>query len=77
MSNNPKAVYELLVDHFGGQEKTASALGVSQPAVSSWVRGKAKMSVGVAIRVQRQTNGTFKAVDLCPAIKSDLEQLIA
>lgn len=69
--------YQQLVVHFGGQENTAQALGVKQPAVSCWVRGTKKMSELVAMRAQAETNGAFKAVDLCPSLKGCFEKLIA
>lgn len=77
MSKTPNEKYQQLVDHFGGQENTAQALLVRQPAVSGWVRGVKNMSERVAIRAQAETNGKFKAVDLCPSLKGSFEQLIA
>ena len=69
--------FEMLVAHFRGQENTAKALSVKQPAVSNWVRGTKKMSELVAIRAQVATNGKFKAVELCPTLKGSFEQLTA
>ena len=69
-------LFQLLVDHFGGQVKTAKALKVKQPAVSSWVCGTKKMSELVAIRAQAATNGKFKATDLCPSLKESFEQIV-
>lgn len=57
-----------LIDHFGDQMKTAKALGVSQSAVSQWLSGSSRMSALVAIRAERETDGIFKSVDLCPAL---------
>ncbi len=62
-------IYHKLIDHFGGQEKTALALGVTQPAVSGWATGIKKMSEKKALRAEKATEGEFKAVDLCPALK--------
>lgn len=60
-----------LVDHFEDQVKTAKALGVSQSAVSQWITGASRMSALVALRAEKQTDGKFKAVDLCPEICSE------
>lgn len=69
MSDAPKNIYQKLVKHFGGQESTAKALSVTQPAVSDWVRGVKKMSELVAIRAEKATKGEFKAAELCPSLK--------
>ncbi len=69
-------LFQRLVEHFGGQVKTAKALNVKQPAVSSWVCGTKNMSELVAIRAQVATNGKFKAIDLCPSLKGSFEQII-
>ena len=74
MSNNTNNIFQLLVTHFGGQENTAKALGVKQPAVSGWVRGSKRMSEIVAMRAQEATDGKFKAVELCPSL-NDFKQL--
>lgn len=60
-----------LVDHFEDQVKTAKALGVSQSAVSQWITGASRMSALVALRAEKQTDGKFKAADLCPEICSE------
>lgn len=59
----------LLISHFGGQKKTADALGVAQPTVSGWLTGAHGISPIVAMRAERKTEGKFKAVDLCPKLK--------
>ena len=61
--------YKNLVKHFGSQQKTADALGCSQPAVIKWLKGAALMSSAVANRAQKATNGEFKAIDLSPDIR--------
>lgn len=61
--------FKALVEHFGGQENTAKALQVKQPAVSGWVRGTKNMSELVAIRAEKVTAGKFKSADLCPSLK--------
>lgn len=64
-----QTLYQDLVKHFGGQEATAEALHVSQSNISGYVSGRWNMSEKVAIRAEKVTNGEFKAVDLCPALK--------
>lgn len=62
-------IYEKLVKHFGGQVKTAAALGVEQGTVSGWVRGKHGMSPVVALKAESAAGGLFKAADLCPSLR--------
>jgi DNA-binding transcriptional regulator YdaS (Cro superfamily) len=62
-------IFERLVKHFGTQDKTAISLGVKQGTVSGWIRGEHGMSAITAIRAEQVTNGAFRAVELCPALK--------
>lgn len=62
-------LYQELVEYFGGQEAAGDALKVSQSTISGYVNGRWNMSEKVAIRAERETKGTFKAVDLCPSLK--------
>lgn len=56
---------ERLVDYFGGQTKTALALGVSQAAVSYWVSGIYLMSAEKAFKAEELTGGEITARELC------------
>ena len=67
-------LYNRVVDHFGGQTPTAKALGIEQPSVNAWVKGKAKMSINSALKTEKETFGKFKAVDLSPAFRKINEQ---
>tara|TARA_R110000851_G_scaffold97963_2_gene212171 strand:- start:57529 stop:57744 length:216 start_codon:yes stop_codon:yes gene_type:complete len=60
------SIYKNLVNHFGGQVKTAEKLKVSQATVSGWVTGQHGMSAFTALRAEAATSGEFKAFDLCP-----------
>lgn len=62
-------IYQRLVEHFKTQTKTAEKLGVDQGTVSAWVHEKHGMSAVVALRAQAETDGAFKAIDLCPDLK--------
>ena len=64
-------VFQRLVDHFGGQIKTAKALQVNQGAVSNWVNDKHGMSPAVAIRTEKLTEGAFTRAQLCPSVFGD------
>ncbi|ANY87684.1 MULTISPECIES: transcriptional regulator [Pseudomonas] len=63
---------ERLVEFFGGQTKTALALGVSQAAVSYWVSGIHFMSAEKAFKAEELTSGVITARELCvrPTAKS-------
>ncbi|KPX91572.1 transcriptional regulator [Pseudomonas meliae] len=54
-----------LVNFFGGQAKTAIALGVTQAAVSYWVSGTHHMSAAKAFLAEELTGGMITARDLC------------
>lgn len=68
MSNRSTELYEKVVKHFGGQQKTADALDIAQPSVSAWLTGKNQMSAVVAFKIEHITQGKFKAPDLCPKL---------
>ncbi|WP_053982253.1 YdaS family helix-turn-helix protein [Marinagarivorans algicola] len=68
----PALNYKKLVKRLGGTKKASRALNVSMPSVCGWVSSKHGMSAAVAIRAERVTDGEFKAEDLCPALKLDL-----
>lgn len=59
---------EKLVAHFGGQTKTAAALGVSQAAVSYWVAGIHSMGADAAFKAEELTNGYVTARQLCARV---------
>lgn len=63
---------ERLVEHFGGQTKTALALGVTQAAVSYWVTGAYSMSAKTAFRAEELTKGLITARELCAEQKSSV-----
>lgn len=56
---------EKLVDFFGGQAKTASALGVTQAAVSYWFNGTHVMGASKAFLAEELTGGKVTARELC------------
>lgn len=62
--------YTQLVARFGGQQKTAEALGCTQPSVWAWLQGKAHMSAVLALKAERLTNGDISASKLCPGLAS-------
>jgi DNA-binding transcriptional regulator YdaS (Cro superfamily) len=63
---------ERLVEYFGGQTKTALALGVTQAAVSYWVTGIHSMSAKTAFKAEELTNGAITARELCAEHKSSV-----
>lgn len=60
---------EKLVDFFGGQAKTAAALGVSQASVSYWSTGTHVMSATTAFLAEELTGGLVTAKELCAPIR--------
>ncbi|MFW2149556.1 hypothetical protein ACK2M2_15780 [Acinetobacter sp. TY1] len=64
-----QTLYKELVVFLGGQIPTAEKLEVSQSNISGYVSGRWNMSVDVAVRAEKVTNGEFKAIDLCPSLR--------
>lgn len=56
---------EKLVEFFGGQAKTAAALGVTQATVSYWFNGIHSMGASKAFRAEELTGGKITAKELC------------
>lgn len=60
---------EALIAHFGGTETScATAVGVSQPTVNAWRRMRHGISPKAAIRIEKASSSSFKAIDLCPEL---------
>jgi DNA-binding transcriptional regulator YdaS (Cro superfamily) len=57
------SVLELLVAHYGSQNKLAGALNVSSVAVGQWIKSGAIPPLR-AIQIEKLTEGKFKAKDL-------------
>ena len=61
-----------LIAHFGSQVKMATALGVTQGAISQWVSGGG-LPAGRAVQVEIMTKGEFRAIDIvAPNEKEDV-----
>ena len=63
---------EKLVNFFGGQAKTAAALGVTQAAVSYWFHGAHTMSATKAFLAEELTGGAVTALfgSVCRVMES-------
>tara|TARA_S200002703_G_C3785706_1_gene242226 strand:+ start:1018 stop:1200 length:183 start_codon:yes stop_codon:yes gene_type:complete len=52
-----------LFDWFGGKKRTADALGIDPAAISQWIKW-GYVPPANALKIERITNGEFKAIDL-------------
>ena len=59
-----------IVDDLGGVAETARKLGVSQPAVSQWLRWD-YVPPARAVQIEILTEGKFKATDILQGGKDD------
>lgn len=66
--------FQKVVDYFGNQQKTAEALDIKQPSVN-YSLSTGNISVEIALRVQKKTNGRFLAVDLRPSLKKHFSEI--
>lgn len=67
-------IYQQLVNHLGGQVSTAEKLNVKQGTVSGWCRGVHGMGPEAAIKAEIETNGIFKAPELCKSLSALAER---
>lgn len=58
-----------VIDFFGSQAKLAKAIGVEQGTVTGWLNRKHGINAINALKIEKATNGKFKAVDLCPKLR--------
>lgn len=63
-----------VIDHFGGQAKMADLIGIKQGGISNWLNNKNGISERNALKIEKLTNGKFRAVDLCPRL-AELDQI--
>ena len=59
-----------IVDDLGGVAETARKLGVSQPAVSQWLR-RDQVPPARAVQIEILTKGRFRAADILQGGKDD------
>lgn len=55
---------DAVIAHYGGIKRLATAMRVHRAAITNWKRRGVPSAVAVAI--ERDSNGRFRAVDLCP-----------
>lgn len=65
-----------IITFFGTQQKLGSALGCSQTTVFKWLHNQMNITPLHALKIEKLTNGKFKAVELCPRL-AELEQMTA
>ena len=59
-----------IVEYFGGVAETARLLGVSQPAVSQWLKNN-QIPPARAVQIEVLSEGKFKAADILQGGKDD------
>lgn len=57
-----------VVSYFGSQRKAADALKITQPTVNHML-STGNVSAEVALKIQKETNNKFLALDLRPSLK--------
>lgn len=62
------ALIEKLIAEFGSQTKLAKAVGVEQGTVTGWLYQKHGVNELNALKIEKITNGRFRAVELCPRL---------
>lgn len=67
-------VVKNLIANFGSQILLADALGLKQGTITGWLNNKHGISERNALKIEKLTNGKFRAVDLCPRL-AELEQI--
>ncbi len=67
MKQQNTAILEL-IQQFGGQIKLGKKVGVSQGTITGWLNQKHGISGTNAMKIEKLTNGKFRAIDLCPRL---------
>ena len=57
-----------LIREFGTQIKLGQAIGISQSTITGWLRLEHGISELTALKIEKITEGKFRAVDLCPRL---------
>jgi DNA-binding transcriptional regulator YdaS (Cro superfamily) len=60
------------IKHFGSQAAMASALRVSQPTISEWLRGERRVPAERCPEIERETQGVVRCEDLRPDVAWDV-----
>ncbi len=68
-------IIQRVIAHFGSQDKLGKALDISQSAISQWLNNRCGIEPYNALKIEILTNGEFKALDLCPNAKDELDCL--
>ncbi|OOS05973.1 Putative antitoxin of toxin-antitoxin system, YdaS/YdaT [Moraxella cuniculi DSM 21768] len=61
-------IIQKLINEFGTQIKLGKAIGISQSTIAGWLRLEHGISELTALKIEKITNGKFRAVDLCPRL---------
>jgi DNA-binding transcriptional regulator YdaS (Cro superfamily) len=64
---SPKEHFVKFVDRVGGRQEAAVLLGCGYAAVDHAYTGRRDISADMAIKVERISDGEFRAIDLRPA----------
>lgn len=68
MATHLRPIVERMIVHFGTQEALAEVAGVSQPAVSQWLREETKPGIRSLNRIQSASKGKFKVKKIRPEL---------
>ncbi|EXE12893.1 hypothetical protein J559_2882 [Acinetobacter sp. 983759] len=66
--------FQDVIEYFGNQKKTAEALKITQPSVN-YILSTGKVSVEIALRIQKQSKNKFSALDLRPSLRAEFSKL--
>jgi len=59
---------EQAIKHFGSQAAMASALKISQPTISEWLRGERRVPAERCPEIERATKGAVRCEELRPDV---------
>ncbi len=68
---------ETAIKTLGSQAAMASALGVTQPTISEWLRGDRRVPAERCPQIERVTSGAVRCEDLRPDVEWEVLRLQA